>query len=645
MVAGLAVLLISTARAAEPETMDRLFAEDVIFYAEMPDMTTFGETMKTTPWYALYQDEAIQAFLKKPLAKLKEAMEEVKAESTEKLGMEFDPAELLEMLPLRFACAIEKPIRGSFQDEGDVSFQLVAELGDKKDRLVTLLQAIVQSEEAEVTERSMDYKGTTIHGLFEPADEEGEKPENVINYAVSGNYLLVGNKLGGLKRLVDALAAPPAKSIADSANYQAASKRMVANPMMVYYLDVEALKAAFPQLNAPAPMPMPGMPPAGAGGGMTGQKIMEALGVAQVKSVSASVTINESGGYDQAMFIHNPAQPTGILKLVTSGATEMQLPAFVPENATYYGFRVGPNGIYQTVLEVMEGLQPGMSMTAQMAMESAKQETGIDIPQQLFGALGDQMGLTLVTEGEFEVDVETLSPMMMPMVMSMQMSGMLLFSAEVKDEGQLNQTIDTLVAKAAEKGAGFAVERQDIEGVSVRVFRQQGGMQMPGMPVPCLAVTADQSLFALNLETMTKAIQGMQSGEGGLASHPLTQQGMEAIGAEKRSLLLAMNEAAYFRWYASFMKFTMQMQERQMAQQKKMMEEMAAEAEEAGEEAEGMVEEFEANAPETPGDMIDFALWPQGDVFAKYLGVTVGEMKPVEGGILFRGVSIPPAQE
>jgi hypothetical protein len=629
--AVLALPLVSF--SAERKHLEEILQKDALFFMRFSPSATEGEH---GGYWKLYHDERVQEFLAKPIEKLKETFETAQAKAEEELGeappeFPFTKDELLDLAKGEILFAVENPAGGKFASPDDISALMVLDLGGQAPKMKAFLSSLVAKGDKKLHTRERDFEGETIVGLF-PKDLEPDAPKaarNPFNYAISGQYLVVAQKLGAMKRLLSGLKNGTHENISKNANYQRVLKEAEADAEFIYFLDIERLYPALPEPAAPAAAadgvqaPQPGAP--------NYRTVLKALGMDALKCIGAWMKSNAEGGSNAGYFIYNPGEQRGLFKLLASSPKKMDIPGFLPKHtSSYQAIRISPREFYDFVLQAADEVSPGYSAIIEMWVTTVRENHGIDIPNELLSAIGHQLDLiSMDNPNRQDIDFGNMNPFMAQMLVSAEMGKMMVYSAEITDPVKLQTIIEVMVALMAERAPQFATIQAEPVG-DFTIFRlgpqQQGGMQMPGIPAPCYMFTKDRFFFGTNSDTLKTIATQLNNPTGGMAEHPLLVKGMKELLDKPAVSIACANEGLNMRQASFFAKAALQLMEAQRQQ-------MAAVTAPPGEE--------EAQPQQKISDFIDFSKWPPDSIFQEYLGFMVGRLYPVKDGFRYEGISVP----
>ncbi|MBN1257092.1 MAG: hypothetical protein JXA52_05245 [Planctomycetes bacterium] len=646
----LALILIfsamAAAGAAEGAVYETLFEKDLLFFMKVDDLATLQQKSESSPWHKLMQDKEVVDFLEKPIAELQGRIEVLNAILTEKLGMELKLEDFADFIPQSFAVAVEMPREGKINSRKDLSFVLVARMSkedEKGERLAAILDALVASEEDWLMRREMEVEGETLQGLF-LVDENDT--ETLLTYAFVDEYFVVGNKLGGVRRMVTSLKKGRDEHFGQSEKYQHLVGLMGDKGDLLSYIDIENIFAALPEPEPPAApeatsemntLPPPPIDPT---------VVIEALGFSNLKYLGGWIYQDPNGELLSYVYLHAPGEKSGIIKLLAAGGDPMPVPGFLPSSAFLHeAFRIPIRDAYDVLVEVSEKINPGSSADITRGLASAQDAVGVNVVEQILAPLGNEVAISFIQPLEPTMEIEGMPP---AMAMT-DTTDMLLFSVEVKDAQLLEGSLGAITAKFKDEGQ-IVEEIEDYNNLVIHSFAPADIQPMPGMPVPCYTILNDRVFFALSVNTIRIVIDQAQQEKGGMHDIPMCLLARERLdteaarfpGLDKAIGLICMNEGPYFGWYSGQMKMHLSMQVRYHRNRQIRREEMRARM-----EAEGEVLQPQAQ-PDLAikllielGEFIDFDYWPGWYVFERYLGFSMVRMRFVEEGIITEGVSVP----
>ncbi|MFH0910157.1 MAG: hypothetical protein V1918_01420 [Planctomycetota bacterium] len=644
---------------AEPTTpLESYLPEGTLFVAGIPDMNGLILKMGNTPASRIMRDEAVRAFLEKPLEEIDTFLRGLKNEhlASAELKEALTLASLAEIFSGGLVIAMEAPQGPTFQSSDEISFLVLADIGDQQARLDSLLQLLIREGAEYLETKTRDYMGSTITGIF-PKDVDESEPallKNPVNFAFAKQYVIFANKLGGARRGIKTVLDGVEPNLLHSAKYTRMRALAGEAPDILYYADFESFLNAMPNPAAPVPGAEEAFP-TDAGGKPDLRQIYATLGIDNLKTAALWGKVADDGSVRQGGFIECPVEKKGLLKLLSQSAAPLSLPGYLPSSAMLYEtVRVSPTQIQAFAKEVADLFAPGMSEKMDTGLAELKETKGIDLQAGLIDALGDQVEFMLIRPQGGQATPVMPGPMAMAS-MQVEYFRMMLFSCSVKDSANLGLFVRTIMDKIAEEfsknmpkmpnmpGADsmFAPQKEEVNGFTIYSLPDFGMGFMP-IPLPVFALSKDRLFVALNMDVVKQVVSLHGNETSEMAKNPQCQAALAQLSGEAATVFLCMDNGNYMAWYWDWIKeaFPLLLKELQRIQplvtemQQNPLDSSTPSAEEA---------EEGGNAPlfERVASMIDMNLWPDGAIFKKYLGFSAGKILPVEDGFRVEGVQIP----
>jgi hypothetical protein len=117
------------------------------------------------------------------------------------------------------------------------------------------------------------------------------------------------------------------------------------------------------------------------------EQILDAVGLSEFKGMAITLDFADDRSRSDVLVFH-PEKPTGILSWVSSGAKEVELPAFIADDvASGQVSTVEWLKMYDGLLGMVMKLSPQMGMMANMYLAGFEQQNGFKIRDDFFGSL------------------------------------------------------------------------------------------------------------------------------------------------------------------------------------------------------------------------------------------------------------------
>jgi hypothetical protein len=626
---------------------EKVMPDDCIAFIQVNDIKDISSKSSQSGWYRLFNDPKVQEFIKKPVDKFfgefsGKKDEELKKQA-KKLGWtdaqleEYkkitDPETVVNDLSSIFtggvSLAICAPKDGKFSGENTPRVYIVADIENKAklEKYVNLLVANLPEKKNTLTVKDVD--GVAVNVM-----DEGKKTEFV--YTITDNKFILTDSIDEYKSLNDALKNGAKSPIASNPRYKKFKETMDGDCDSVMFFDIEKIVSCIPEnvadkaadaANAttatadPASVNPFAASVAQKAKDVDYKKIINALGVGNAKSIGMWSKISDEGVNFARTVISIPGEKKGLIKLFSQSAANMTVPAYLPESmAIYEAFRISPQAIYDTVLEISSHFSAGATEKADAGLESIKEKYGVDIKEDVFASIDDEVALGIIAP-EAVKDFSGMDPNMARMMLSMDMTRIFFISMKVKDSEKLKTVIQVMQAVLGQENPMFAnATTQDANGQTINIV----GMSMPGMPVPCYILNDTEFILALNPDTLKTLASGMASSNKGMASIKVCKDALSNLGSKPSTFMVAINYAKYMGWYSAFLKQMLQLGE--------------AKTKAATQNPAGAQNPVAAPVAPVAGfkisEYVDMSLWPARELFETYLGFAASKVFPTEDGFV-----------
>ena len=317
-VAAVLGLLVAAAWSWAAPEFEKALPEDTIAFATVRSMPAFQQHLKADPLYAIWQEPSLQKFLEKPVESLRRNMTEAEG----KAGIKFD--EIWSLFHGQVALAVT--IDPNDSDKPDV--MLLVDVGNDGDRAMQLMALIEAAsnkapEAPKVTAVEETYEGVKLIHVQPVDDKAAQSGPRHDTYGVAGDVLILCDSDEAVKRTVSFLKAPPEKSLATTAAYQAVLEKLSPEADVLAFGNIAQI-IALTQKHAAAPND---------GQGPQLPQMLDAFGLTGLGGVGLSVTFGPDFRTVRA-FAQTVGERKGILKILTPAPGELHSGAEAPADAT-----------------------------------------------------------------------------------------------------------------------------------------------------------------------------------------------------------------------------------------------------------------------------------------------------------------------
>ncbi len=403
----LAASLSQPARAVDaPSRMLQALPAGAPMLVHVRNLPTALENWQYTPFAQMWAEPEVQAFFA-PAAKMLSSPEGQKdlADFTAATGLA--PMEFLKQFPGEFVMAVTAlpPTR---QKDATPEMIFGAALGDNRDKIEGIMakarEERTTGDNSEVTE---EFQGETLHVTIEKDAKTGE-PHPAEAWAIVDDVLWFGQPKTGLQQVIanyknGGAEQPMGVSGGFASVYQRSPDAQAAfyvnaEPFVELIRNEMAAKEAADQKAAAASQqgdadsdggtPPPPKPDFLQQMGITPEVMMHALGLDALHGFYGTLTMDR-----RAISISMGvlwAEQRGLLRLIAYGDAPAPQPAFVPADWTAVSTaRVQPQEIMHAVMETAGTANPALAAMITQQLAGLKQQIGIDLEHDLFGAFGD----------------------------------------------------------------------------------------------------------------------------------------------------------------------------------------------------------------------------------------------------------------
>lgn len=409
LVLGLSLVQPSRADVPAPE---KLLPDDTLVLVTAPDFTRLREMWAKTPQSQFWNDPAMRPFREHFVSKLDE---EVLKPLERDLGVKL--AEYADLIQGQVTFAI---LRNGWQggDDPAPGVVLLIDSKGKKDQLKAALAGIrkkwTDTGKTIRTEKIHDVEFSVV-GLSSndipkslsklvpkqaDADQEeddsqpkkpGSKPEWI--FGQMDSLLIMGSSTKAVEKIAARVSGASVPPLGELASYQASHLAMFRDsPVYGWvntktFLDILIQKAGEKKDDSDSGSPLDVSP----------EKIVSALGLATLKSVSLSLQSSEQGMLFQAFLNIPEATRQGLFKILAGEPKDCNPPDFVPADAVkFQRWRIDGQKTWDALQKMVSDISPqwlsGINFLLETANTAAKEkDPNFDVKKNLIGNLGDDM--------------------------------------------------------------------------------------------------------------------------------------------------------------------------------------------------------------------------------------------------------------
>jgi hypothetical protein len=394
--------LAFTSHAASPSA-ERMLPQDTLGMVSVPDWDKASEAYRNASWAQLWRDPAMKPFTDKFYKKFNEdAVEPLERELGVKLS------DYTGLIHGQVTLAV-LPKKSEGSGKGGATVVVLVDSRDKADQLKKLLadakKRWVDSGKKVKTETVRDVEFTTlvdagkeltrlVNKTFsttpkaETDSDDDKDSKGGLAYGMQGSLLLVGTNPRDFEKVLATQSGGIIPSLAELPAYQADQGGVLRDATGYLWVNfkpiVEMLMKTLGSDGAAESSPL-GLKPA---------KILEALGIADIKTISIAAR-QTSDGTSMAGFVSAPESARkGLLKIFATESKEYSPPAFVSTEITEFTrTRIDVRKAFATIENTLKDLSPQLFGLAQMTLEAAgkDRDPNFDLRKQLIGNLGDDI--------------------------------------------------------------------------------------------------------------------------------------------------------------------------------------------------------------------------------------------------------------
>jgi hypothetical protein len=521
-IAVLLSLLCAVTALAAP-AFERAAPENAVALIAVRSVPELKADLAASVWNDLWREPSVQAFMEKP----RERLHEMLAEQEGKVG--FTSADVLGLFQGQAAFMVWGDGKPNSTEEGVV---FLAEIGEQGDKAIEIIKGICNAAAQEAGEAAPTFVEENYNGArllsVHPAVEAGMEADegDAVVFGVSGDVLLMGGPMAGVKRMVDSLSALPAVSLADNASYQAVVRKVSPDSNVYGFVNVAGLIAVLQAAaqegaaTAAASMgaPAPDMSQFAA--------IVEALGLDNVDSAGFGIQTNQEYGAFTG-FLRVVGEPHGIPKILMPGPGPLHTGAEAPSTAdSFFSARFSAAPVWDELQRVVAGINPGIMTMVNAQLDQLAQRLGepFDLRNDVLAMIGPRVAAYSWYEKPYNVSTSR------QMVFVIDISSKAAFDAAYQKLQRLFP--DQLALFQPEEYMGHTLYKMQMPMMSGMENMPQG--EMPEMPA--FAVT-DKDLIVSQRASAVQAHLRRLNGEGeSLADLPAYQEVMAQLPTDGRIL-------------------------------------------------------------------------------------------------------------
>jgi hypothetical protein len=314
--------------------------------------------------------------------------------------------------------------------------------------------------------------------------------------------------------------------------------------------------------------------------------ILGSLGLTGMRAMGGRMTLGGES-MTQQFFIYSPGEKSGVMRLMAGKNSALVPPKFVPADvASAMTMAFDVQEIWAEARRVMDKIKPGMTKEMDEGLASVKEQLGVDIQADIIGSLGGTMTYYQIAPEEMPEEAD-------PMAGIGQMNR-IVFALELANAAKLEEALDTLLQVAP-----MPVETQEYMGVTLRTVNA-GFFEMG------FGIVAGHLVLATNVEDLRAVVQTQGKEGAGLAGSEDFRRAMTSL-PEARSMVSYSDPR------------------RAMAMMSQMLQ--------------GPIGQMMMGGNPEMAEWFDFSLFPEAEVFTKYMDVGGAVMRTEEEGILIQGIS------
>jgi hypothetical protein len=398
-------------------------------------------------------------------------------------------------------------------DEPDLL--MLVDVGNDGERAMNLMAQLEEASNKEPNAPKETAVEETYEGVklihMRPADNEGAQSEGRHDtYGVAGDVFILGNSDAAVKRTVSFLNAPPEKSLASTATYQAVVQKLSPEADVLGFGDIAQIIALARKHAAD---------PGGDHDPQTPQNL-DALGLSGLGGVGLSLTIGPD--FDTVrVFAQTVGERKGIVKILTPAPGELHSGAEAPADAvTFMSVRFDPAGIFEEIQKILGVMSPATLAMLNSQTDAAAKQIGepFDLRNDVLAVFGPR----LAAYSRYEQPAQPGA------------SQQVVFMVDIVNKAAFKGMWDKLNKIAPEVFAQF--QAREYLGQQMYVLAPPGQPQPPpeGQPAPAFAVTDREFIFSQDVAALQAHLRRMNADGPTLRDQPIFQEAIKTIPAEAR---------------------------------------------------------------------------------------------------------------
>jgi hypothetical protein len=505
--AMLSLLIVASWSWAAP-AFEKAAPEDTIAFVTVHSVPALIQHLKADSLYAIWQEPSVQKFLEKPIQTLKQKM----AEAEGKAGVKFD--EFWSLVHGQVAAVITDDPKDA-KELTEVMLVDVGNDGERAMKLMALFEETVNKEPGSPKVAAIEetYEGVKLIHM-RPGDDAGAKDnEQSFTYGVAGDVFVMGTSDAAIKRTISFLKAPPEKSLATTAEYQAVAQKLSPEADALGYVNIAQIIALFKKRASAV----------GADEDMSRPENYDALGLTGLGGVGLSLTIGPE--FDTVrVFAQTVGERKGIMKILTPAPGELHSGAEAPADAvTFMSVRFDPAGIFEEIQKILGAMQPQALAMLNAQMDAVSKQIGepFDLRNDILSVFGPR----LATYGRFEQQAQPAT------------SQQMVFLIDIVNKAAFQGMWNKLNKVAPEIFAQF--QSREYLGQQMYVFTPPGQTEPPpeGQQLPAFVVTDREFIFSPSVEVLQAHLRRVNANGPTLRDQPVFQESLKIIPADGRVMI------------------------------------------------------------------------------------------------------------
>jgi hypothetical protein len=355
-------VLLGLAAPAAPFRLEELLPEGTLVFAEIPSAGEFQAAFKKTRLHAFFQDEEVRTFAGSAFDAALKNFEGFSKEFEQALGLPWDRA--WELPTGQVAFAIPAVARDNDR-QPDALFTL--EAPGKRETLKKLVGFARKHYEANSGKKAEAWKA---------GDEEGISGDLVApvrwHLAVLGDVLVAGTWRPTIEELASSIAKGRPAPLSKSALFVEAKAKAATKELFLFADLASLVKEAKERL------------------GEDEQKALKSLGLDSFRWAAGGLSFG-AASVTERFFLATGPERKGLAKFASlKGAA----PGFenAPADALYYfSFSIDAAELYDTVLEVLKGVDEVEAQRVLDSIAEFEKEAGVSLKNDLFAAFGPRV--------------------------------------------------------------------------------------------------------------------------------------------------------------------------------------------------------------------------------------------------------------